>query len=78
MKATPNRMGRKGDDDRQSARTKVNAFQRDSSKPSPIPIENCPWCGTKFGKESFRLHPRPDAPSTLHVALRESELRISG
>ena len=43
--ATPNRMGKKGDDDRTTARAKTIAFQNNSRKPSPIPIENCPWCG---------------------------------
>ena len=47
--ATPNRMGRRGDTSASaeySAYTKTMRFQRDSSaNPSPIPIENCPWCG---------------------------------
>lgn len=67
-KATPNRMGKKGDNDRNSARTRTIAFQNDSKyKPAPIPIENCPWCGTKFGATSFRLVPTPDQPTDLHI-----------
>ncbi|MFI5457266.1 MAG: DISARM system helicase DrmA [Isosphaerales bacterium] len=53
--ATPNRMGRKGDNDPYSARLKTISFQNDDRKPSPIPLETCPWCGTKFKKTSFSL-----------------------
>jgi hypothetical protein len=38
--ATPNRMGRKGDTDRESARAKTIAFKNDGRKPSPIPYEH--------------------------------------
>ena len=66
--ATPNRMGRKGDNDRRSARARTIAFQNDSKyKPAPIPIENCPWCGTKFEATSFRLTPNPDQPTDLRI-----------
>jgi hypothetical protein len=67
MAATPNRMGRKGDNDSASARAKTIAFKNDDRKPAPIPLEQCPWCGTKFGKHSFDLHPNPDAPENLWV-----------
>jgi len=34
----------------------VRQFKADSkNKPSPIPLENCPWCGTRFDKDSFAL-----------------------
>ena len=66
--ATPNRMGKKGDTDRGSARARTIAFQNDSRfKPSPIPIENCPWCGVKFEATSFRLLPNPDHPIDLRI-----------
>ena len=67
-KATPNRMGKKGDNDRGSARARTIAFQNDSKyKAAPIPIENCPWCGTKFEATSFRLVPRTDEPTDLRI-----------
>ena len=65
--ATPNRMGQKGDTNRESARAKTIAFQNDDRKPSPIPLEECPWCGTKFTKNSFKLTPNPDTPTDLRV-----------
>lgn len=67
MAATPNRMGRKGDNYRESARAKTIAFQNDDRKASPIPLEECPWCGEKFKASSFRLLPNPDAPTDLRV-----------
>lgn len=66
--ATPNRMGRLGDPDRQSARSRTIAFQNDDRKSSPIPLENCPWCGTKFNRNSFTLTPNANQPTNLKVA----------
>ncbi len=66
--ATPNRMGAKGDGDSRSARAKTIAFQNDDRKPSPIPLEECPWCGTKFKAASFQLVPNPDRPTDLRVS----------
>lgn len=63
--ATPNRMGKKGDNDENSARSRTIAFLNNDRKPSPIPLENCPWCGTKFSRNSFQLLPNTDQPIDL-------------
>ena len=65
--ATPNRMGQKGDTDRETARAKTIAFVNDDRKPSPIPLEECPWCGTKFNRHSFKLLPNQETPTDLRV-----------
>lgn len=65
--ATPNHMGRKGDNDRESARARTIAFLNDDRKPSPIPLEECPWCGEKFKQLSFKLLPNPDEPTDLRI-----------
>ena len=73
--ATPNILGRKGDGRSDSARAKVRQFKADpKSKPSPIPLENCPWCGTRFGPELLRAaaQRRPAA----RAAHRLHELRV--
>ncbi|NQU70429.1 MAG: amidohydrolase family protein, partial [Rhodospirillales bacterium] len=44
--ATPNRMGKTGEKDRTTARKKTIDFQNNSRKAAPLPVENCPWCGT--------------------------------
>jgi hypothetical protein len=74
--ATPNRMGKKGDNDRDTARARTIAFKNDDRKPSPIPIENCPWCGEKFTRDSFKLLPNIDHPTDLRVHLRRPEVRV--
>jgi hypothetical protein len=72
--ATPNILGRKGDGRSDSARSKVRQFKADpKSKPSPIPLENCPWCGTRFGPDSFALLPNDDAPNELRIVCTNFE-----
>lgn len=76
--ATPNRMGKKGEKDRTTARAKVIAFQNNSKRAAPIPIENCPWCGTKFKPYSFHLKPNADTPTDLRVACVSPACRFRG
>lgn len=76
--ATPNRMGGrgyKGPGSEYTAFRKVTAYHRDSTKPSPIPLESCPWCDTKFEPRSFHLSPNQDNPENLeiHCANRKCE-----
>ena len=66
-----NILGHKGDGRSDSARTKLRQFKADpKSKPSPIPLENCPWCGTRFGPNSFALldgRANDDHPTQLRI-----------
>jgi hypothetical protein len=65
--ATPNIIGEKGDTTPDSARARLRAYKGDDSKPSPIPLEACPWCGEKFRNTSFNLYPNPDYPTELRI-----------
>ena len=65
--ATPNYMGRKGEAGDKSARVKTLRYARDSLREPPLPLEQCPWCGTPFKRQSFRLHPDTNEPSDLLV-----------
>ena len=65
--ATPNYMGREGEAGDKSARVKTLRYARDSSREPPLPLEQCPWCGTPFKRQSFRLHPDTNEPSDLLV-----------
>ncbi|MBL8217533.1 MAG: hypothetical protein JNK87_42830 [Bryobacterales bacterium] len=69
--ATPNQMGSKDRDNPYSARRKTRDFKNDDRKPSPIPLEECPWCGTKFTANSFDLYangkPNQDYPTDLLI-----------
>jgi len=76
--ATPNIMGRKGDSNPNSARAKTITFQNDDRKPSPIPLENCPWCNTKFRNTSFRLVPNNDEPNDLRISCINRNCEFSG
>lgn len=72
--ATPNVMGKKGDGRSGSARSKTNQFKADPrGKPSPIPLENCPWCGERFTADSFSLQPDADNPTDLRVVCTNIE-----
>ena len=67
---TARQQGRRATD---TARAKVAAFKSDrKGKPSPIPLENCPWCGdATSGRDSFTLLPNDDAPQRPADRLRE-------
>ncbi|MBI4880539.1 MAG: helicase [Planctomycetes bacterium] len=66
--ATPNILGKKGDGRSDSARARVRQFKADPrGKPSPIPLESCPWCGTRFSPDSFALLPNDDQPRELRI-----------
>jgi Helicase conserved C-terminal domain len=70
----PEHYGHKGDNRSDSARTKVRQFKADpKGKPSPIPLENCPWCGTRFGPDSFALLPNDDHPRELRIVCTNFE-----
>ncbi len=81
--ATPNRMGYQGYDGPgadSTAYIRARRFAQDSGRnPSPIPLENCPWCGKKFGRNSFRLVPNPpQRPLDLRVHCINPECLFSG
>ena len=77
--ATPNVMGRPNDRNTDSARSKTNRFQQNpNTNPSPIPLENCPWCGTRFTPTSFALEPNANTPDNLRIACADFECGFSG
>ena len=77
--ATPNILGRKGDGRPDSARAKVTAFKKNPDRnPSPIPLENCPWCGREFEPESFDLQPNAEQPNELRIVCANWECDFSG
>ena len=77
--ATPNKMGRKGDSQSDTARRKTIRYQQNPrANPSPIPVESCPWCGTEFTADSFTLLPDADRPRDLRVVCTDFECDFSG
>ena len=80
--ATPNRMGGPGDkgpSPETTAYRRYRAFRSNSRKnPSPIPLENCPWCGRKFATESFRLEPSEADPQDLSITCANGMCDFTG
>jgi hypothetical protein len=67
--ATPNRMGstRQGDNDEDTARRRTLKYAAGDTRIPPIPLEKCPWCGTPFNKDSFKLTPPANAPRNVRI-----------
>ena len=78
--ATPNRMGAKGDrNPEHTARHKTIRYRKEDKKnPPPIPLEACPWCGTRFTRDSFRLGPNEDRPTDLRIGCRNPKCDFKG
>ena len=77
--ATPNVMGYVGERGSTSARAKTRRYKSSPrSNPSPIPLENCPWCGAVFQPASFTLLPDDDHPTELRIVCSNFECEFSG
>ena len=77
--ATPNIMGHVGERGSTSARAKTRRYKSNpSSNPSPIPLENCPWCGYVFQPASFTLLPNDEHPTELRIVCSNFECEFSG
>jgi hypothetical protein len=64
--ATPNRMGERGKNEpNNTARLRTRRFWDNDKNASQIPLKEYPWCGQKFGQNSFRLVPNNDRPTDL-------------
>ena len=76
---TPNHLGAKGDGRSDSARAKVSQYKNNPrGKPTPIPLESCPWCGEDFTPDSFALLPNSDKPADLRIACASWQCEFSG
>ena len=84
--ATPNRMGGQGyagpgaDDTAYTKTQRYNGNSKRHASEAPIPMENCPWCGTGFqgGGKSFRLAPSLKNPLNLRISCVNSDCQFSG
>ena len=76
---TPNHLGEKGDGRSDSARAKVSQYKNNPrGRPTPIPMENCPWCGEDFTPDSFALLPNAVKPADLRIACANWQCEFSG
>jgi hypothetical protein len=80
--ATPNRMGAKGYNGPgkdYTAYLKDYRYKTDSKRtPAPIPLQNCPWCGTLFQPGSFRLIGDLRHPTDLRVQCMNPRCEFNG
>ena len=63
-------MGSKERDHPDTARRRVREYLNDDRKPSPVPLEDCPWCGKKFRPERVQAR----AGWNAVPAVRDGEL----
>ncbi|HJW42628.1 MAG TPA: DISARM system helicase DrmA [Rhizomicrobium sp.] len=73
--ASPNRMKpRTGKTDPEAATTWLNRYKRDPKRnKSPVPLKACPWCGTPFTPDSFRIEPNRTAAHNLAIKCENAE-----
>ncbi len=64
--ASPNRLGKTGDNRDDTAVARIRRYRR-NGREAPAPIKACPWCGTAFGRESFRCTPSDLAPQNMVI-----------
>ena len=76
---TPNRLGARGDGRSDTARSKVIQYKNNpTGKPSPVPLESCPWCGEDLTPDSFTLLPNATKPTDLRITCADWECEFSG
>ena len=67
LAATANEMGNVKNGKKNTARARTIAYKNNSQKASPIPLEECPWCGKEFTSQSFQLVPDEKYPIDLRI-----------
>lgn len=75
--ATPNSLG---DARNKHEGTAVYWVEQHRSRngPAPAPMKNCPWCGERFEKTSFHLHPTSSTPQRLDIRCRNIDCEFNG
>jgi hypothetical protein len=73
--ASPNRMKpRTGTTDPDAATTWLNRYKKDPKRhKSPVPLKACPWCGTAFTPDSFRITPNKLVAQNLAIKCENAE-----
>lgn len=75
--ATPNAMGDTRNKNPSTAVAWLEEHRRRSG-PAPAPMKNCPWCGERFNKDSFQIHPNLSNPERLDIRCDNVDCDFSG
>lgn len=75
--ATPNNLGSSKNKKEGTAVFWLESFRKGQG-PAPAPMKACPWCGSAFDKDSFRLHPTAVAPQRLDIRCTSPSCEFSG
>ena len=75
--ASPNRLGKKGNNDESTAVVRVRRFKQ-TGREAPAPIKACPWCGTPFDRQSFACTPHDVAPKNMEIRCANIECEFTG
>lgn len=75
--ATPNNLGAAKNRAEGTAVYWLEQFRKRQG-PAPLPLKSCPWCGSDFDRDSFRLHPSGNAPQRLDIRCTNAECDFSG
>ena len=76
-KATPNNLGG-AKNRKENTAVYWLAQYRNKRGPAPSPLKKCPWCGSEFDEDSFRLHPTAAAPLRLDIRCTNLDCEFSG
>ncbi len=75
--ATPNALGDAKNKNPSTAVAWLEEHRRRNG-PAPAPMKNCPWCGQRFNKDSFQIHPHLTRPERLDIRCDNLDCEFSG
>ncbi len=75
--ATPNNLGSARNRKEGTAYYWLDEFRKKKG-PAPAPLKACPWCGSEFDRDSFRLHPTAAQPQRLDIRCTSVTCEFSG
>lgn len=74
--ATPNNLGAAKNRKPNTAVFWLEQYRKNAG-PAPAPLKACPWCGSEFSKDTFRLHPTAAAPQRLDLRCQNIDCDFS-
>lgn len=78
--ASPNRLGKTGDNRQDTAVARVRRYRKDGKErgEAPAPIKACPWCGTDFQPACFAVVPDSRVPKNMEIRCANTACDFGG